>query len=86
MRSSLAPPARLDMTVARSADAGLDVHDWDGPADPPYLGLRNAISHSSGLEIVAPLDDTSSLAEHLRMHGEGLFGVVFGVPDLEPAG
>jgi hypothetical protein len=76
--------ARLDMTVARLADA-LDVHDWDGPADLPYLGLRNAISHSSGLEIVAPLDDTSSLAEHLRMHGEGLFGVVFGVPDLEAA-
>lgn len=76
--------AHLDSTVARLADA-LDVHDWDGPADLPYLGLRNAISHSSGLEIVAPLDDTSPLADHLRLHGEGLFGVVFGVPDLETA-
>jgi hypothetical protein len=76
--------ARLDATVARLADA-LDVHDWDGPADLPYLGLRNAISHSAGLELVAPLDDTSPLAEHLQVHGEGLFGVVFGVPDLATA-
>jgi hypothetical protein len=76
--------AVLDATVARLS-AALDVHDWDGPADLPYLGLRNAISHSSGLEIVAPLDDTSPLAEHLRIHGEGLYGVVFGVADLETA-
>jgi hypothetical protein len=69
-------------TVERLS-AVLDVHDWDGPADLPYLGLRNAVSHASGLEVVAPLEEGSALSAHLSEHGEGVYALVFGVRSLE---
>jgi hypothetical protein len=74
----------LDDTVRQLSDV-LDVHDWDGPADLPYLGLRNAVSHESGLEVVAPLTDSSALATHLRERGPGVYAIVFGVRSVEQA-
>jgi hypothetical protein len=70
--------------VTRLSEA-LDIHDWDGPADLPLFGLRVAVSHGSGLEIVAPLDAGSAVSAHLRERGEGVFAVVFGVDDLARA-
>jgi hypothetical protein len=76
--------ANLDNTVALLSQS-LDVHDWEGPADLPLFGLRNAVSYDSGLEVVAPLDDQSALSAHLRDRGEGVYAVVFGVGNLAEA-
>jgi hypothetical protein len=46
-------PANHQATVDRLS-AALDIRDWDGPADLPYFGIRNAVSHPSGLEVIAP--------------------------------
>lgn len=63
--------------------------EFHGPVDRPDLGTRIYISWRSGLEIIAPLEETTSytksLKEHLAKRGEGLLGVVFGVANLEEA-
>lgn len=51
------------------------------------LGLSINASWEAGLELLAPLpgrtDFNGALYDHLEAHGEGVFAVVFGVPDLE---
>jgi hypothetical protein len=61
--------------------------EFHGPVDRPDLGTRIYISWRSGLEIIAPLEETTiysvSLTEHLAKRGEGLLGVIFGIADIE---
>lgn len=63
--------------------------EFHGPIERPDLGTRIYISWRSGLEVIAPLPETTifsaSLKEHLQKKGEGLYGVVFGVEDIEEA-
>jgi hypothetical protein len=76
-----------EANVARLSE--LTNQQFDGPVSRPDVGLRVYLSWEGGLEIVAPLDvDTpiaNSLRDHLTKKGEGLFGVVFGVPDIDAA-
>jgi hypothetical protein len=63
--------------------------EFHGPVDRPDLGTRIYISWQSGLEVIAPLEETTiyskSLKEQLAARGEGLLGVIFGVADIELA-
>ncbi len=51
------------------------------------LGIVMCIDWDAGLEVVAPYDEKTEfnqmMHDHLDTRGEGLFGVVFGVDDLE---
>ena len=62
---------------------------FHGPVDKSDMGVRLYISWAAGLEVVTPISDTNPNALALRTHlderGEGLLGVVFGVPDIEEA-
>jgi len=62
---------------------------FHGPVDRPDLGTRIYLSWRSGLEIIAPLEETTiyskSLKDQLAARGEGLLGVIFGVADIEEA-
>jgi hypothetical protein len=62
---------------------------FDGPYERPDVGVRAYLSWEGGLEILSPLDVVTPVAESLRGHlaarGEGLFGIVFGVPDITAA-
>ena len=59
---------------------------FHGPVDKESLGVRIYISWAAGLEVVTPLSDSNpnakSLQTHLNERGEGILGVVFGVPDI----
>jgi len=60
-----------------------------GPFDRADLGVRIAISFSAGVEVLAPLDASTSfgkiLHEQLATRGEGVFAVVIGVNNIETA-
>ena len=51
------------------------------------MGFVMYLDWDSGLEVVAPMDEKTpfnqALHDRLEKHGEGLLGIVFGVPDLE---
>lgn len=63
--------------------------DFGEPAINADIGLTIYLSWEAGLEIVAPhaeiTDYNRLLHERLARHGEGMWGVVFGVEDLEEA-
>ena len=63
---------------------GLRVHSSEEIEAPPvrltYVDTGNAF-----LQLVEPLDETSSIAGWLSEHGEGLHHVCFGVDDVEQA-
>lgn len=69
--------------------SALTKHVFDGPHERPDVGVRTYLSWEGGLQILAPMDvDTlfaCAMREHLETKGEGLYGVVFGVPDIEEA-
>ena len=50
-------------------------------------GLNICANWESGLELLSPMpertDFNGALYDHLDAHGEGVYAVVFGVPDLE---
>lgn len=60
-----------------------------GPYDRPDIGARICLSWEGGIELVSPLDVVTPMADALRNHlsikGEGLFAVIFGVPDIMDA-
>jgi len=62
---------------------------FHGPVEKTDMGLRLYMSWAAGLEVVAPVAPDNANADALRTHlerrGEGLLGVVFGVPDIEAA-
>ncbi len=60
----------------------LDISFWDGGIRRDY-GLRAMISWEGGIELIAPLDDNSMVAKFIESKGEGLFGVIFKVDDIE---
>lgn len=66
----------------------LGVTDFEGPFEPPGFGLRVGISFGAGIELIAPVGE-EGFAEmgrsYLAEHGEGFFGLVCGVDDLDAA-
>jgi hypothetical protein len=69
--------------------AVLTTREFQGPFYRTDMAICVYLSWGGGLEIIAPLDEDNPVANHMREHieknGEGLFGVVFGVPDIEAA-
>jgi len=66
----------------------LGVTDFEGPFDPPGFGLTVAISFAAGLELIAPSGEAGFAGmarEFLAEHGEGFYGLVYGVDDLSAA-
>ena len=61
-----------------------------GPHYDSNLGIVICLSCEAGLEIIAPLEGSDTafntpLRKHLEKRGEGLYAVIFGVPNLEEA-
>jgi hypothetical protein len=75
----------FDAAMASFREA-LNIQDFDEPFLPPDLGLRCTVSWRTGIELIAP-HGTDGYAAHMRAHlaekGEGFFGLVYEVPDLE---
>lgn len=75
----------FDAAMASFRDT-LGIGDFDEPFFPPDLGLRCVVSWKTGIELIAP-HGAGGYAEHMRAHlaekGEGFFGLVYEVPDLE---
>lgn len=74
---------------------GVDFDFRDGPRND-RSPVQTYVAWDAGLELIAPFESpdarpiaehpvASKLAAHLDEHGEGIFGVVFRVPDLEEA-
>jgi hypothetical protein len=62
--------------------------DFEGPIDVADIGVTVMVSWSSGLELIAPLEGgrmTEAMWGILRDRGEGMFNLVFQVPDLSEA-
>jgi hypothetical protein len=83
----ISPIENLMANVAQLSE--LTNHKFDGPFDREELGVRSCLSWEGGIEILAPLDIATPLADRIREHlatkGEGLFAIVFGVPDIMAA-
>lgn len=81
---------RLENLERYAAQLGaLTGHGLRGPFDRTDLGVRVMLSWEGGVQIVAPLDIdtplTAQCRQDLESRGEGLWSVVFGVPDLAQA-
>jgi methylmalonyl-CoA/ethylmalonyl-CoA epimerase len=48
-------------------------------------GIRAMVSWDGGIELVSPIDNNSLIAKFIEKKGEGLFGVVFKVDDIDKA-
>jgi hypothetical protein len=77
-------PENLDGAVAFLSEAlGATFED----SSRPELGLRIMISLESGLELIAPAPDLGPVPERfttfLDQRGEGVYGIVYGVRDLD---
>ena len=63
----------------------LGITDFDEPFTPPDMGLRVTVSWQTGIELIAP-HGAEGYADNMRAHlarkGEGVFGIVYDVPDL----
>ena len=61
----------------------------DGPHDKPEIGIRIAISWETGLEVIAPIPGSEAPAacgaNRILERGEGIYGILFGVADMEVA-
>jgi hypothetical protein len=72
--------------AVESFRATLGVTDFDGPIVLDKMGLRIAVSWDTGLELITP-HGSGGFADHMRAHldakGEGVFGLVYRVPDLD---
>lgn len=77
----------LEQKVAELA--ALCAVDFGEPAVNADLGLTIYLSWEAGLEVVAPHAEVTPynrlLHERLERNGEGMWGVIFGVEDLEVA-
>jgi len=85
-------PERFDQAKAFYSDLFGATFVDQAPASA--FGLRAAIAFEEGIELVAPLPRKSTqppspiyaaFAEFLEKHGEGIFGGVFMVDDIEEA-
>lgn len=80
-------PENLEPTV-KSLSLLCDI-DFGEPAVREDLGLTIYLSWESGLEVVAPHANLTPynklLHERLNTRGEGMWGIVFGVENLEDA-
>lgn len=61
-----------------------------GPFDRTDLGMRVCVSFEGGVEILAPLDGIDTVMSRfcrdaLEKKGEGMFAIVYGVPDIMEA-
>ena len=73
--------AVADFTAALGIDFGPVLH-------PAALGLRIAMSMAAGIEIVCPSGDEGYapfMSAALDQRGEGFYGIVYRVPDLDEA-
>lgn len=71
-------------TAAKRYSELLDISFWDGGIRDDY-GLRAMVSWDGGIELISPTDANSMVAKFLDKRGEGLFGVIFKVGDIEEA-
>jgi methylmalonyl-CoA epimerase len=46
-------------------------------------GMRVMVSWDGGIELISPIDNNSMVARFIEKKGEGLFGVIFRVGDIE---
>jgi hypothetical protein len=80
-------PETLVENVARLAE--LTGRPLQGPYERRDVGVSVYLSWEGGIEILSPLDVETPTADALRSHldtkGEGLFAIVFGVPDIAEA-
>lgn len=63
---------------------------FTGPHTDQRLGAQVYMANSAGMQVMAPVANASAafaerLSKHLATRGEGVFGVVYGVPDLSAA-
>ena len=65
-------------------DLGLHVHSSE-VIEAPRVRLTYLDAGNAFLQLVEPLDETSSIAAWLEEHGEGIHHVCFGVDDVERA-
>jgi hypothetical protein len=78
-------PENFDAAVTDFANA-LGIADFGETIEPPGFGLRVAVSWATGLELIAPLGEEGFSGEawdFLNTRGEGLFGLVWEVDELE---
>jgi hypothetical protein len=80
-------PENLERYVALLSQLG-DTR-FDGPHGKIEAGIYIALSWETGLEIVSPIPGATGRlvdrARNLLKPGEGVYAVLYGVPDLEPA-
>jgi hypothetical protein len=62
----------------------LGIDDWDEVGDGDE-GIYIWISWGSGIELICPTREVPAFEKHLAAHGEGFYGLVFGVADLDAA-
>ncbi len=71
----------IEMAAKRYSEL-LDISFWDGGVRSEY-GLRAMISWDGGIELISPIDDNSMMARFIEKKGEGIYGVIFKVKDIE---
>jgi 4-hydroxyphenylpyruvate dioxygenase-like putative hemolysin len=76
-----------NLESARISFGELLALEWDGPYDITERGFRIFVSWDGGIELMAVTDASLAVeqADHLAHHGEGLYRLIFGVPDIEQA-
>ncbi len=77
----------LDAATTAFASA-LGICDFEAPITPRGFGLRIVVSWNAGIELIAPHGEDGFSAQaraYLYQHGEGLFGLVYAVADLDAA-
>lgn len=62
----------------------LNINDWDEVGEGAE-GIYIWISWGSGIELICPIREVAAFEKHLTAHGEGFYGLVFGVADLNGA-
>ncbi len=72
-------------TAKEQFSKALGINDWDGPAELPYFGVLHTQSLSTGMEILAPLQEGTPFDDYLRERGEGFFALVYGVANVRKA-
>jgi predicted enzyme related to lactoylglutathione lyase len=87
----VARPENVERYVKLISEAlGAEFDHCNGPSyEAPSFSIHSYMSWESGLEVVAPVGDDDPVASHfqefLAQHGEGPYGFVFGVDDLDDA-
>ncbi|MGE0307103.1 MAG: VOC family protein [Acidimicrobiia bacterium] len=78
-------PENLEAAVAEFSEL-LDIK-FEGPFPSERAGITYYLDWESGMEVYAPTDPNVAVdrVQFLEQHGEGMFRLVFGVPDIGKA-